>query len=207
MFRGILPKEYSFYDFFESHIELAIQTCTELANLAKEGTNIFDSIDKIKEFEHKMDKIELDCVEALHKTFITPFERTDILELIKRMDDIVDSIDKAASRIKIYDITVIRKDVQLVADILLKSTIELKDAIIGLRDIKHIDKIRQKCQRVRQLETEGDNIFKKAISDLFKETDAINVIKWKEIYERLEKAVNRCEDVANIIEGILIESA
>lgn len=207
MFRGILPKEYSFYDFFENHIELAIQTCNELANMAKEGSDIFVCIDNIKELEHKTDKIELDCVEALHKTFITPFERTDILELIKRMDDIVDSIDKAASRIKIYDITVIRQDVQLVADILVKSTTELKEAIVGLRDLKHIEKIRQKCQRVRQLETEGDNVFKKAISDLFKETDAVKVIKWKEIYERLEKSVNRCEDVANIIEGILIESA
>lgn len=207
MFRGILPKEFAFFDFFDQHIALSINACQELYALNLDGSNLADQAKKIKELENQMDKVTLQCVEALHKTFITPFERTDILQLVKRMDDIPDCVNKAVSRIKIYDIDIVRPEVKEIAEVLVAATKELQIALAEMRHMKNIDLIREKCQAVRELESKGDAIFRKAISQLFKENNAMDVIKWKEILARFEKAVNRTQDVANIIEEILIESA
>ncbi|MBM2813614.1 MAG: ykaA [Ignavibacteria bacterium] len=207
MFRGILPKEYGFYDYFEKHAAMTILTCKELVKMASEGGNTTVASRTIKDYEHELDKITHQCVEALHKTFITPIERNDIHTLIKRMDDIVDSIDAAVLRMALYEITEVRSDVKDIAEVLLKAAIEIEKALKGLRNIKNSDYIKEKCIAIREFESEGDLIFRQALSNLFKETDAILVIKWKEIYERFEKAVDRCEDVANIIESIVITSS
>jgi len=207
MFRGILPKEFQFFDYFERHIELAIIVSNELLLLSTGKVGLTESIEKIKYLENEMDKIIHKCTEALHKTFITPIERTDIHNLIKRLDDIPDSIYSAVSRISLYGIETIRPEVGEIANILVKATTQIQSALKGLRNLKNIQYIKDKCLAIRQLENEGDEQFRAALSGLFKEADAVLIIKWKEIYERLEKAVDRCEDVANIIEGIVIASA
>jgi uncharacterized protein len=206
MFRSILPKEYAFFDFFDNHIALCLKLSQEILSLANGKGSIDETEKSLKDLEKQMDQITLQCTEALHKTFITPIDRTDILKLIKRMDSIADSAYRAISRIKIYELN-IRPDIKEIAEILVKSIEELQIALKLLKDMKDIDTIRLKCQKIRELESQGDDIFKKAISRVFKEGDAIAIIKWKEIYEKLEKAINRCEDTANLIEEILIESA
>lgn len=206
MFRSILPKEYAFFDFFDNHIALCLQLSQEIYALANGKGSIDESEKNLKNLEKQMDQITLQCTEALHKTFITPIERTDILKLIKKMDSIADSAYRAISRIKIYELQ-IRPDIKDIADILVKAIQELQIALGLMKDMKEIETIRVKCQNIRKLESQGDEIFKKAISQVFKEGDAIAIIKWKEIYEKLEKAINRCEDTANLVEEILIESA
>jgi uncharacterized protein Yka (UPF0111/DUF47 family) len=123
------------------------------------------------------------------------------------LDDIVDFIDNAVSRMRLYEVTTPRPDVKLIARILVNATTELSHALKGLRNLKNTEFIKEKCISVRNYENEGDVLFQQALSNLFKETDAVLVIKWKEIYERLEKAVDRCEGVANIIEGLVLASA
>jgi uncharacterized protein Yka (UPF0111/DUF47 family) len=206
MFRGILPKEFAFYDYFDNHIALCGQLCREFLNLTEGKVSLADGVKKIKDFERQMDQICVQCLEALHNTFITPIERTDILKLIKRLDSIADSVYRAVARIALYELQV-RPDIKLIAEILIKSCDELAIALKAMRDFKDPETIKAKCRAVRELESQGDEVFKKAISAVFKEGDAISIIKWKEIYEKLEKAVNRCEDSANLIEEILIESA
>ncbi len=157
--------------------------------------------------EHQTDEITHRCIEALHKTFITPIERTDIQHLIKRLDDIIDCIDGAASRIAMYDLDFVRPEAVEMAHVLLQATREIELALKALRDKKNVDFIRQQCIKIYDLENKGDEIQRKAILRLFKEGEPILIIKWKEIFERLEMAVDRCEDVGNIIEGVVIASS
>jgi predicted phosphate transport protein (TIGR00153 family) len=207
MFRGILPKETNFYVYFESHCELCIELSKELLALANDGADLAASVKKIKDLEHQMDDITHHCLEALHKTFITPIERTDILHLIKRLDDIADAVDSGASRITLYEIDVIRPEVKQLAQILVNATTKILDALKGLRNIKDEQFIKDRCIEIHELENEGDQVLKQALSRLFKEKDAMLVLKWREIYQRFEKAIDRCEDVANVIEGVVIAAS
>lgn len=207
MFKSIMPKEFKFYDFFENHIDLVYRAAVALQNIETNTTNLKDTVKVIKELEHQADDITHECTETLHKTFITPFERQDIYQLIKKLDDIIDSIDSSASRMSLYDVQEVRHECKAIAGILIESTQALQSALQGLRNIKRPTYIKEKIVKVRELESKCDVIFKDALSRLFKESDAMLVIKWKEIFERLEKAVDRCEDAANIIESVLIDNA
>ena len=163
---------------------------------------------RIKEIEHETDVITHRCVEALHKTFITPIERDDIYRLITKMDDIMDFIEAAAERIGLYELTTMTPEVVDLSDTLVRQTQEVEEAIRGLRDLKHPKRILEKCVDINRLENEADAILRRALARMFKEEkDPILIIKWKEVYEHLENATDRAEDVANIIEGAVLDNA
>lgn len=207
MFRGILPKEFAFFDYFEKHIGITIQISNELMNLALGKSTIKQSIEIINNLERQADEITHTCTEAVHKTFITPIERADIHNLIKRLDDIADFMDGAVFRMGLYEITVIRPEIKEIAEVLCNITKEIENALKGLRNLKNVDYINQSCINIHKLENRGDEILRKVLSKIFKEEECIQIIIWKEIFERLEKSIDRCESVANIIEGIVIASA
>jgi predicted phosphate transport protein (TIGR00153 family) len=208
MFKSILPKEYEFFTYFEKHIEITKQVSEQLILLANEKIKLPECSKIIHTLENQADEITHQCTEKLHLTFITPIERTDIFALIKRLDDLTDFIDSAVLRMHLYEIEDMRSETIEIAEVLSKSINLLESAIIALRNMKHNqEKIKKYCEEIRELENEGDRIFQKAITRLFKENDAINIIKWKEIFERFEKAVDRCESVANVIESVLIDNA
>ena len=148
------------------------------------------------------------CVEALHKTFITPIDRDSIHRLITRMDDVMDFVEAAAERIELYELTVMTSDVRDLADVLHRAALQVEQAVRGLRDLKDPQATLKLCIDINRLENEADAILRRSVARLFKEEkDPITVIKWKEIYENLEDATDRCEDVANIIEGVVLEHA
>lgn len=208
MFGRLLPRETSFFDFFERHAALTVQGTKEFLSLVSTGANIGAKAKRIKEIEHETDVITHHCVEALHKTFITPIERDDIHRLITRMDDVMDYVEAAAERLVLYEIVEMTPEVRDLADVLVRAMEEVEQALRGLRDPKKAGFVVQKCIDVNRLENEGDAILRNAVARLFKEAkDPITVIKWKEIYENLENATDRCEDVANIIEGVVLEHA
>jgi hypothetical protein len=208
MLRNLLPKEVGFFDYFESHSALGIEVCRELQSMTTQTSGFDARAARINELEAQADKITHQCTDALHKTFITPFDRSEIHSLIKRLDDIVDSVDTAAARIVLYQIREMRPDVQKLANILLELTLTIADALKLLRNVKDVPQIEGKCARIHQLEYDADLILREALVRLFNdEPNAVLVIKWKEIYERLEKATDRCEAVANIIQGIVIEAS
>lgn len=207
MIKSLMPKEYKFYDYFENHIEIVIKASQELRKINKDGSNLIEVATIIQEYERQADKITWECKEVLHKTFITPFERTDILHLITRLDDIIDAINGAISRLSLYNINEIRPEVQEITKIIENSCLTVQKAIFGIRNLKKSKEIIDNIIKIRDYEEEGDVMFKQAISKLFSENNAIEIIKWKEIYERLEKAIDRCENVANIIEYVLIDNA
>jgi uncharacterized protein Yka (UPF0111/DUF47 family) len=208
MFGRFLPKETSFFDFFEQHASLTVEGIREFLSLITTGANIPAKARRVADIEHETDVITHRCVEALHKTFITPIDRDSIHRLITRMDDIMDFVEAAAERIELYEITVMTADARDLADVLLRSAVQVELACKGLRNLKDPQALLKLCVDINRLENEADAILRRAVARLFREEkDPIMVIKWKEIYESLENATDRCEDVANIIEGVVLEHA
>ena len=208
MFGRLLPKETSFYDFFEEHARLTVNGTAEFVSLVSSGANIDAKAKRIKEIEHETDVITHRCVGALHKVFITPLERDDIYRLITKMDDIMDYVEAGAERIALYEIREFTPEVVDLADTLWRASKDVEEALNGLRDLKNPKRILEKCVDINRLENEADAILRRALARMFKEERyPIKIIKWKEIYEHLEGATDRCEDVANIIEGVVLENA
>lgn len=208
MFGRLLPRETSFFDFFERHAAKTVEGAQEFLSLASTGANVTAKAKRIKEIEHECDTITHHCVEQLHKTFITPIERDDIFRLISKMDDIMDYVEAAAERIALYKLTTMTSDVKDLADVLLRATQELEGTLKLLRNLEHAEAITKRCIDINRLENEADSILRSAVARLFdEEQDVRAIIKWKEIYENLENATDRCEDVANIIEGVVLEHA
>jgi uncharacterized protein len=212
MFRRLLPTETSFFDFFDQHIKLTVEATKEfLAFVSKArptSAGISPTAKRIKELEHEADVITHRCVAALHKTFITPFDRDSIHRLIRNLDDVMDLIDSAVERINLYELEEMKPPVKDMADVLVRAVEVLVHALEEMHDMKNVDAIQTRCVEVHRLENEGDAIVSAALARLFKEEkDPIAIIKWKEIYEQLEEATDRCEDVANLIEGVVLESA
>ncbi|MBK9035950.1 MAG: DUF47 domain-containing protein [Myxococcales bacterium] len=206
MFGRFLPRETSFFDFFEQHSALTVEGTKEFLSLVSTGANIEAKAKRISEIEHETDVITHRCVEALHKTFITPIDRDSIHRLITRMDDVMDYVEAASERIALYELTVMTSDVRDLADVLHRASQQVELATKGLRNLKDPQSILKQCIDINRLENESDLIHRRAVAKLFKEEkDPIVIIKWKEIYENLENASDRCEDVANIIEGVILE--
>lgn len=209
MFRFLMPREESFFTFFERHIALTIEGCRHLVVLATPGADVHEQVLKIKEIEHKADDVAHECIIALHKTFITPFDRSDIHRLIRRLDDIIDKIDSAAARIDLYEVGEIRHEVKEIAEVLVKATGEIEKALVHLRRIKDTNEIDAHCVAIHEAENEGDAILRRALARLFKEEESrpVAIMKWRQIFELLERATDRCDDVSNIIQGIVIEAS
>lgn len=206
MLRKLLPRETSFFDFFEQHAELTVDGATEFVSMVGAGVNIDAKARRIKEIEHETDVITHRCVEALHKTVITPMDSTQIHRLITRMDDVMDCIEAAAERISLYKLREMTPEVRDMADVLKSATQVVLEACQLLRNLKDPQAILKKCVDINRLENEADVLLRCAVARLFdQEHDPVMIIKWKEIYESLESAADRCEDVANIIENVVLD--
>jgi predicted phosphate transport protein (TIGR00153 family) len=208
MFGKLLPRKTSFFDFFEQHAALGAEGVKEFVALTKPGADIAAQARRIKELEHETDVVTHRCVEALHRTFITPIARDDIYQLITRMDDVIDNVEATAERIVLYELTEMRPEVSEMGDVLMRCAEQIQLAVKSLRNLKNADFILQTCIAINQLENEGDTLLRKALARLFREEkDPMMVIKWKEVFEYLESATDRCEDVAQILEGVVLEHA
>jgi hypothetical protein len=209
MFRRLLPREVSFFDYFEEHAKLTIEACEAFLALAMSKDGQATMAARIKELEQQADVVTHKCVDDLNATFITPIDRTDILLLIQRLDDIIDAVDASTSRIVLYELTDLRPEMGQLASILVRAAKEIEVAVKCLRNLKNVDLIKEKLIAIHQLENEGDAALRVALVNLFKEEEhrPMLVIKWKEIFERLEKATDRCEELANIIEKVIIEAS
>jgi uncharacterized protein len=205
----ILPRELCFFDYFESHADKTVEGCELLLELARGVADVPALCARIKEVESACDKVTHDTVASLHRVFITPLDRNDIHRLISKMDDVMDFVEGAARSIDIYEIREPSVDLAKMVTTLLASTQLVRDAIKGLRDIKHSHSgILEKCVEINRLENESDAQLAAAIARLMHETaDPVLVIKWKEIFEIVEMASDSCEDVANVIEGLVMENS
>lgn len=201
----ILPHEAKFFELFVDmamNIERASEQLVELLRLYD---NVPERVMSIKNLEHLGDQMTHDLFTRLNKTFITPIDREDIHELASKLDDVLDMIDAVASRMLIYKIDKPTEEAVHLAELIHSSVRVLVKALAVLEKSDHI---LDHCNEINRLENEGDRISRLAIARLFDEgEDPFYVIKWKEIYEVLEMAIDKCEDVANVIEGVVVKNA
>lgn len=208
MFGRLLPKDGKFFDHFNDHADLCIKGAQEMVALMTNFNDLELRVHAIEAIEKQADKVTHATLDALHKTFITPLDRDDIHQLITRMDDILDLLEDAAQTISLYDIKAITPEAKRLAELCLDCTEKVKAAVGLLHNMDNSREILAICQEIDRLESDADHVMRAAMSKLFREEpDVRTLIKLKAIYELLEAVTDRCEDVANIIEGIIVENA
>jgi len=205
---SLIPKEQKFFEMFERAAKNAVATARTYRELVKDYRPDHPNIQKIRDLEHEGDIITHEVLDSLNRTFITPFDREDIHGLTSDLDNIVDAIQAVSDRMHMYHINRVDPNVIKLAEILEKSAQEVEKAVREMADIKNARRVLDYCIEINRLENEGDSALTHAIENLFRGTpDPLEVIKWKEVYEITEAAIDRCEDVANTIEGIVVKNA
>lgn len=207
MFR-MTAKEAIFFDLFTDTAEDTCKAAKMLEDLMKDYVRIPEKVRAIEEIEHKCDGHVHKMLEHLNRSFVTPIDREDIHVIAKELDNITDNIESTAHRFKMFNVTSIRPDALNMAELIIKCTEELKGVMAELKNMKTSKVLTDRIIEVNNIEDAGDEIYRSAIQTLFtSETNALEVIKWKEIYEYLENTLDACEDVANIIEGVVMKHA
>lgn len=203
-----MPTDGKFFDLFNQHAELCVKGARELVALMTHFDNLERRLHAIEVIEKQADKVTYMTVGVLHKTFITPLDRDDIHRLITKMDDVLDMMEDAAQTVSLYDIQFITPEAQRLAELGLLCAEKLQEAIALLHNMNNSRQILELCEEIDRFESDADHVMHAALSKLFRdEPDVRNLIKLKAIYEFLEGVTDLCEDVANIIEGIVVENA
>ena len=209
MFRfPFIPREQKFFDLFEGSARNMVKAAQVLKELVDTWEDIKKSVDEITDLEHEGDTITHQIMAQLNRTFVTPFDREDIVLLAQSLDDVTDFIYAAATRMLIYKIDYPNQRAKELADIIVQAATEVERAIPQLRHRVELEKILPRCVEINRLENVADGIFRSAQAELFDNTaDMAQVIKWREIYEYMESATDRCEDVSNVLEGVALKYA
>jgi len=205
---ALLPREGKFFDFFNQHADLAALAALELQALLADLSQLDRRSRAIQKNEKLADQITHQTVQLLHRTFITPLDRDEIHQLITGMDDILDLMEDVATCLFLYDVKAVTPDAQKLSEICVTCTVKVKDAVAKLESMDNADAILKLCGDIDRLESEADFVFRSALAKLFREEpDVRQLIKLKEVYQLLESITDKCEDVANVIEGIVLENA
>jgi predicted phosphate transport protein (TIGR00153 family) len=201
-----ITRDGEFWSAFTGHSQLTVRAAAILTEMLEHPDRSARLVQEISDIEHQGDKITHDTVLALHQTWITPLDREEIHGLVSRLDDVLDFIDAAADRVALYEIASARPEAIDLAKILQLSCAEIDRAMGMLRDMKNAKALLTLCAQVNRHEHDADQIFRRALARLFNErTDPLELMKWRDILESIETATDRAEDVANIIEGIVLE--
>ncbi len=204
-FPRIVPREEKFYDMFEELAALAVETAGELATLVKDLPNAAAVARRMKTLEHRGDDVTHEIIKKLHRSFVTPIERGDIHALACGLDEVIDYMEVAGHKISLYEFDRVGREIVVIAELLLESTKTVEKAVKCLRKFPDA---KEHLQEINRLEEEADHVARTALADLFKnEKDAITIVKLKEILEIIEGATDRCEDVANIVDGVIVKNA
>jgi uncharacterized protein len=207
MFR-VSSKEGVFFDMFIGTTEVVCKAAVMLEDLVVNYVNIPEKIEAIEHVEHECDQLVHDMMQKLNASFITPIDREDIYLIAKELDNITDEIEATAHRFRMFNVKSIREEALQITKLIVSCTSELNDLMHELKNMKRSKSLKQKIIEINRIENVGDDIFRTAIAKLFvSEKDAVEVIKWKEIYEYLENTLDACEDVANIVEGVVMKHA
>ena len=208
MFGRLMPSEGKFFEFFVQHADLCVKGAKEMVGMMTNFDDLENRVHAIESIEKQADKVTHGTLELLHKTFITPLDRDDIHQLITRMDDILDLLEDAAQTISLYDIKAVTPEAKRLAELCLAGAEKVRAAVGLLHNMDNAQQILSLCEEIDRFESDADHVMRAAMSKLFRdEPDVRTLIKLKAIYEILETVTDRCEDVANIIEGIIVENA
>jgi predicted phosphate transport protein (TIGR00153 family) len=201
----LIPREEKFFDLFEQQAANIVASAGVLEELVLDYANAKEKVQRIRDLEHQGDTLTHEVVKKLNTTFITPIDREDIYALASRLDDVLDLIDAVADRLLLYRVNKPTPGCVDMAKIIVKTAEETDRAVRCLRSLS--PSYHKHAVEVNRLENEADRMLRDLLAGLFEGTDPIEIIKWKELYETMESVTDRCEDVVNVIEGIVLKMA
>jgi hypothetical protein len=201
----LIPREDRFFDDFVTLAEQIRRGAGILEEMLAPDHPIWDKADEVKEVEHKCDFITHEIIQRLHRTFVTPLDREDIHTLARSLDDVIDAIDATAAVVRLYHITVVRPDAREIGRLV---TMSCEQVVTAMKALERRHGVAEPAVEINRLENEADRAHQNAVRRLFEEErDPIAIMKWKEILDFLEAATDRCEDVANVLEGVVVKHA
>jgi uncharacterized protein Yka (UPF0111/DUF47 family) len=204
----LIPRNYRFYELFEQSAHNLVAAAEVMSDLMEHFENVDMKSARMKELERTGDGIIHEIVEQLHKTFVTPLDREDITALAQRMDDVMDYMEGATTAIRIYGIQRPTAAASGGADLIRLQTVQVERAVSKLRQRAQLRSMLEQCVEIQRLENEADSLFLDATARLFRdEPSPVEIIKWREIYDQLERATDSCEHVAIVLEGIVLKHA
>jgi len=200
----LIPRDEQFYDLFQQLASRLTRAATLLNQLFREPQRRAEHVQAIKAAEHEADGITHEIIDRLDRTFITPFDREDIHELASKLDEVVDLLDGAARRVEIFQITEVHPPAVRLSEVVVRAAAQIEDAVKHMKDGKIVS---AKAYELKKLEEEGDAIYHESMGALFAQVhDAITVIKWKELYDKVEDALDQAEDVTNVLQSIALKN-
>ncbi|OGN88834.1 MAG: phosphate transport regulator [Chloroflexi bacterium RBG_13_46_9] len=203
---SFIPQDNQFFTLFVESAQNACEVAQKLRDLLYNWTGVEDKIAAIADLEHKGDNVTHQVAGLLHRTFVTPFDREDIAALSHTMDDVTDFIHSAADAMLLYRITEPTQRAKELSDVIVEITAEVEKAVTLLNKKLDQREMLKYCVEINRLENVADRIYRAALAELFaKSTDVVYIMKWREIYEHMETVTDRCEDVANVLEGVAIK--
>ena len=203
-----IPREEKFFDLFQASAENMVQAAHSLKEMVDSWEHVEGKVAEITELEHKGDTITHEIMSRLNRTFVTPFDREDIVQLAHVLDDVTDFIHSAADAMLLYKVERPGERAKELADIILQATEEIEKVLPQLHKRIILSSVLKRCVEINRLENLADRVYRSAIAELFDDsTDMAHIIKWREIYAHMESATDRCEDVADVLEGVAIKHA
>jgi len=205
---SFIPREEVFFPLFEESAGNTVKAARCLKELVDTWQDVEQKVNEITELEHQGDTITHKIAAQLHRTFVTPFDREDIAQLAHILDDVTDFIHAAADAMLLYKVDPPSQRARELADIILEGAIEIERAMPQLRRRSELKHILKRCVELNRVENAADRVYRSALAELFADsTDIAHIIKWREIYAHMESATDRCEDVANVLEGVAVKNA
>jgi uncharacterized protein len=205
---SLIPREEKFFVLFEQSAQNAVKIAQQLRDMVFIWENVRERVGVITDLEHQGDAITHQIMAQLHRTFVTPFDREDIALLAHSLDDVTDFIHSAADAMLLYKVERPTGRAKEMADIAVQAVVEVERAISEMHDRIDRAQLLKRCVEINRLENVGDSVYRAALAELFADsTDIAYLIKWREIYDHVETAIDRCEDVANILEGVALKYA
>jgi predicted phosphate transport protein (TIGR00153 family) len=203
---SFIPREQVFFPLFEESAQNIVKAAQCLKALVDNWQDVEQKINEITELEHQGDTITHKIVAQLHRTFVTPFDREDIAQLAHTLDDVIDFIHAASDAMLIYKVDPPSERAKELADIIVQGAVEIERAMPQLRHRGELKQILKRCVELNRLENAADQVYRSALAELFSDAkDIARIIQWREIYQHMESATDRCEDVANVLEGVAIK--
>lgn len=201
----ILPRDEKFYAMFTELAKRLTGSASILQEIFQSPADLDAKVTAIKGLEHEADNLTHDIIDRIDRTFVTPFDREDIHALASELDNVIDLIDGTARRAQIFRIQKIRPAAAVLAEVLARAGCAVEEGVRDMKDAKHVYAISEK---LKGLEEEGDAVYHEAMGKLFAEGgDTLDVIKWKDLYDKLEDALDQCEDVGNVLHSIALKNA
>ena len=203
-----IPRGEGFFDLFEESARNMVKAAQALQQMVNSWEYVDGKVAEITELEHQGDSITHQIMAQLNRTFITPFDREDIALLAHSLDDVVDFIHATADAMLLYKVEPPGERAKQLADIIVQEASEVEKAMPHLRRHAELKQIPERCVEINRLENMADRVYRSALAELFEDTaDIVHIIKWREIFEHMENATDRCEDVANVLEGVALKHA